>query len=102
MSGPAIEPGLWMEALKDELPYYAKGSIWRVARVWPQGPDEECSASEDCRGAGIIFVGMRMPAGANGACSCGFRPIYRPKSEIIEALTQPAPDAVRELITEDA
>lgn len=30
-----------------------------------------------------------------------FRPIYRPKSDLIEQLKQAAPDAVRELLTAD-
>lgn len=30
------------------------------------------------------------------------RPIYRPRADLIEQLKQPAPDAVRELIAEDA
>lgn len=92
MSGAAIEPGMWMEALRDERPYYAKGSLWRVDRVWPQGPTDHCMRDDTCNAPAVIFAGMRMPAGVHAACACGFRPIYKPNATLIEQLKQPAPE----------
>lgn len=102
----AIGPGDWVECV-DASPRYVpgvgmspvpaplvKGAVYRVERVVYDARWDE---------TGIVLDGIRENAWRiDGAFNVDrFRPIYRPKSEIIESLKQPAPDAVRELITAD-
>jgi hypothetical protein len=101
MAAP-IGPGDWVECV-DVSPRYQPGygwcpapdqlvlrSIYRVARVFCEpvwGVDSvvlEGLGAHETRADGAYWAGR-------------FRPIYRPKSELIDTLKQPAPAGVREL-----
>lgn len=65
------------------------GFVARVTRVFP------------CRGnhgdtPGLELASIPAPVGFHGWCACGFRPVYRPKEEVIRRLTAPAPGALLE------
>lgn len=100
MAAP-IGVGDWVEAFQsrsggNSVPAskfgFRLGGIYRVSElVW----DVHCSCGDDH--AGLNF--HTMPQHPYGFAGCQFRPIYRPKSEIIEALKAPpkhAPKRSRE------
>lgn len=90
----AIGPGDWVEYVGDGGPA-ARGQIYRVRSF-----DPTCSPCTDCGddgpGVDLDGVSLDLPAFC-GACE--LRPIYRPKSSLIETLKQPAPEILRELLT---
>lgn len=90
----AIGPGMWVEfigpRIASDLACMTIGSVWHCVRVY-DGPSSECELHGDhCRHGTLILA--EVSAGDwDGWCAGTFRPIYRPKSEIIEALKAPAP-----------
>lgn len=99
----AIGPGDWVECCQTfpELPL-SKGGLYCVEAVKFVGKD--CGLGHACDQTGLRLVGVSVRYRRTLPdlfCSGLFRPIYRPKSDLIESLKQPAPDAVRELITAD-
>lgn len=99
MSAP-IGPGDWLECIGDWPALgLAKGSIWQCDAVIECSTDAECEECGESGGFGLLLRNSTEPMeDGEGWCPCGFRPIYRPNSEIIQLLKQPAPE--REL--EDA
>lgn len=103
----AIEPGDWVEFIgRDETlkqahrveGQLAVGQIYRV-RALMRGYDR--NANTWMEGLQLFGVYAYHENGVEGAWHPSlFRPIYRPKSSLIQTLKQPAPDAVRKL--EDA
>lgn len=98
----AIGPGDWVECV-DGSPHAVCGAslvAGKLYRVRDAIPDARTARG---RGPTLCLVEIVLPIGVHGVemswALARFRPIYRPKSEIIEALKQPAP-SVRE--TEDA
>lgn len=92
----AIEPGMWVERWR---PYSGPqdtvvGQIYRVEEV---GPVWDCMAC-DSRCGGIRLAGVKCTSPGGWNSSCCFRPIYRPRADLIESLKAPSPS--REL--EDA
>lgn len=82
----AIGPGDWVERVRGGNGLNA-GSMWRVEDIDAAGG--WCVACGPSAGSiGLLLHGIRHPS-HKPWCSCGFRPIYRPKSEIIEALKAP-------------
>lgn len=98
----AIEPGMWVECIRSgtqpETAHVRVGAILCVEDVDPPRPGAECN---HCDGTcvGLRLVGVRAPFWLSGCC---YRPIYRPRSDLIQSLLQPAPEAVRERIGEPA
>lgn len=93
----AIGPGDYAEYIADDSDHFSKGDIVRV-RAFALDCLPCVSCGDDA--PGIELDGVWDPYAAFcGACE--LRPIYRPKSEVIESLKQPAPDAVREPVTAD-
>lgn len=90
MSAP-IGPGDWVECVDTrDSPVVVLHAIYLVEdTAWHR--DIPC----------LILRGVVSPRGFRKVRADCFRPIYRPKSELIEQLKQPAPDAVRELISAD-
>ena len=95
----AIGKGDWVECM-DASPHLqmghkslVSGGIYRVLELHPAGSIRgDRMAYEDA----IDLVGDSLPYPFTWSVS-RFRPIYRPKSSLIESLKRPAPDAVREL-----
>lgn len=100
----AIGPGDWVECLTPSPDTNAcvEGGLYCVEALVPAFGG--CPVCDDDMPEGMIFAGHpREPAWGGylkSWCPCRFRPIYRPKSDFIEQLKQPAPDIVREF--EDA
>lgn len=100
MAAP-IGPGDWVECLRTWSPSpgesragFQVGGLYCVADVSDARPCDECG-----RCGGLTFRGI---ARGHWFIACAFRPIYRPDSDLIESLKAPAPEAVRELISEEA
>lgn len=89
----AIGPGDWVERWRPWPGRAATvvGAIYRVEDVSPV--ENDCVGCEGC--AGLKLQGVKPIAFDGYPCdwvsACFFRPVYRPKSEIIEALKHPAP-----------
>lgn len=109
MSAP-IGPGDWVEYVggPDEWSTGSYPNHWGTSLVigniyCVQGivPGE---LFEDGRDAlELCGCNFTYPNGDRECWDAGrFRPIYRPKSELIHHLQQPAPDAVRELVFDGA
>jgi hypothetical protein len=101
MSAP-IGPGDWVEALIDcdaEFGFGAivKGSVYCVESLSCGPGDEPCSSCGSVGPGGLILKGDAPHFAGTGWCPCAFRPIYRPRADLIRSLKQPAPD--RELET---
>lgn len=86
MSEP-IGPGDWVEVVQStdrdhiQLPL---GSLWRVSAM--ESTDVPgCSENPECLAPIIDLVGQPI-CDDIGFCACGFRPIYRPSSFLIESL----------------
>jgi hypothetical protein len=81
MSEP-IGPGDWVECIQSYGdPQIRVGSVYCVAEV----DDQPC----DCGGfGGLLPVGVSFDDGGY-ACIEQFRPIYRPKFDLIERLLEP-------------
>lgn len=97
----AIGPGDWVELIGPKgvtspvCPEFVGGGLYCVEELVWTASCRVCGSKEH---AGLHIVGK--PRTKHGWAGCIWRPIYRPKSELIEILKQPAPDAVHEL--EDA
>ena len=97
MSG-AIGPGDWVEALGSDPAYdgfiaVTKGEIYCVEAAFPA--TGHCSAC-GVMGLALLLVGDRPdPFGNTDSwCGeCGFRPIYRPRADLIESLKAPPLEA---------
>lgn len=91
----AIGPGDWVEALgpRGAVSWTGAraGGVYCVEALVSTAPCDLCP--DDHPGLHLFGI-QRHPHGWAG---CQFRPIYRPKADLIEQLKQPAPDAVREL-----
>lgn len=89
MSGGAdIGVGDWVECVdaQDFAHMLSVGSVYRCESISPSG--------EFIR---LVGVGRYCPIlGAPGFCRWRFRPIYRPKSELLESLLHKADEPVRE------
>lgn len=87
----AIGPGDWVECVHAgefqgnvSRGRLVQGAIYRVRAIGLTG--------SGCLGVALVEVRDPITDRYNGFWRIGrFRPIYRPKSEIIEALKQPAP-----------
>jgi hypothetical protein len=100
MSAP-IGPGDWVECIAPCEEYGLRaGAIYCVEEVAEPATDGSC---QHCSGGcfGVLVSEAWLPVAEGYWCGARFRPIYRPKSSIIEQLKQPAPDVVRELIVAD-
>ena len=99
MAAP-IGPGDWVECVDASPcsmygpPPLTVGALYRVERIREFEP-------EVIDGWCLWLVGVRAnsPEGAFGGGR--FRPIYRPKSSIIEQLKQPVSEPIRDLIAAD-
>ncbi len=97
----AIGPGDWVECVRDGSAVHGwspltVGAIYRVRDLVEEGyPGGRVVA-------GVTLHEVATPPGEVGFWIELFRPIYRPRADLIESLKAPAPDAVRELISEDA
>lgn len=90
MSG-AIGPGDFVECIGDWPGIgLRRGSVWLCEDV-VRAP-ATCDMCDDIDAGVLMLKGYRPPAGYDGCCPCGFRPIYRPKSDLIDTLKQPAPE----------
>jgi hypothetical protein len=99
MAAP-IGPGDWVECVSNRGVYGAVtqlrvGAVYRVVAVGVTPPEDEFPNVPWVR-----LESAPLRPGKIGFRASLFRPIYRPKSDLIEALKQPAPAGVREL--EDA
>jgi hypothetical protein len=90
-----IGPGDWVECVSDDAKPMVRGRIYQVARA--HRTDAACTTCGDADGAALEIVGHPHPLGWGFCIGCEVRPIYRPRSDFIESLKQPAPPAVREL-----
>jgi hypothetical protein len=86
----AIGPGDFVECIDKAAPARALGRPFRVVEIVD---------GDVCLDCGDTAPGVELDhlscAGNVYCCGCQVRPIYRPKSEIIQSLKQPAP-SVRE------
>lgn len=91
-----IGPGDWVERIKPGRSWtgWRVGAIYRVRQL--EGPHnwacDDCGARE-----GLLFFDApdphRVILGAtpyDSWCACAFRPVYRPKASVIEAMKRPA------------
>lgn len=96
MAAP-IGPGDWVELIGPKgvtswvCPDFVGGGLYCVEELVWTAPCSKCGSSEH---AGLHLVGKARAK--HGWAGCIFRPIYRPKSEIIEALKAPAPERITE------
>ncbi len=99
----AFGPGDWIEALIDEM----KGEPGRVTVVSGRlycvesVDDNDEALCDDCGdvGVGFFIVGDEPDVAAFSRCHCAFRPIYRPRADLIETLLQPVDGVSPELET---
>lgn len=99
----AIGPGDWVECIGD-WPHVGlpKGSVWLCNHIETKDdPGVYCHLCTDREQPMLYLQGWRPPTGYEGACACGFRPIYRPRADLVESLKAPTPTAVRELVAAD-
>lgn len=96
MSAP-IGPGDWVECVKCSPHGHMRGlrlgGVYRVCEII-HGP-------RSCDGCGTNHEGLALDGlFANpGWAICAFRPIYRPRADLIQRLLSPVP-GVRESVTE--
>lgn len=93
----AIGPGDWVECVDVTSDVAGTGHDWQGERVPVEGQIYQVSdAWVDCDGYSVILVGWeRDRAARDWGRRCGFaierfRPIYRPKADLIESLKTPA------------
>jgi hypothetical protein len=102
MSAAEFAPGIWAEMYRgtQEGPFF-HGARFRVARVHDGEPLNPC---DDCipgyPAAGLELEGMPTPDGLV-LCSCAFRPLGGDRTDLIQSMRAPPPDAVRQLIEAD-
>lgn len=88
----AIGPGDWVECVdaSARIPYgpppLCLGSVYRVERV---------EADVNGWGPGVWIVGIRAESPSGGFYADRFRPIYRPKSELLESLLHKADEPLK-------
>lgn len=89
-----VGPGDWVECIDASTPAnrtynpLALGALYCVDAVIPRSntcPRDGCTCV--LRLAKVVTKPPHMP----GFCPSRFRPVYRPKAEVIQALLQPAP-----------
>lgn len=105
MSAP-IGPGDFVECVDaspdwwgDPVPLVV-GQIYRVLGIdWGEGARISPPGLEHA--PGLWLAGVRSENDEDSFALDRFRPIYRPRADLIEQLQQPAPHAVRELIAAD-
>lgn len=100
----SIGPGDWVECVDVSAPsgqlhdggFLVQGRIYQVERL-VQVRSQDLGLTP-----GVNLVGQPALHGQSGRKGgyglWRFRPIYRPKSDLIQQLQQPAPDTVRELV----
>lgn len=89
----AIGPGDWVERSTPSLTLTV-GSIWQVAAIgYHTGDRPHCSRCAPGPTPWVRLVGEPPHPDPRPFCACGFRPIYRPKQSIIEALKAPPKQA---------
>jgi hypothetical protein len=100
----AIGPGDWVECVRrPRLGVLVAGALYCTAEI-ERYPTACRSCGKACPGIRLVGEVNPSAAGWDGHDwwgSCLFRPIYRPKSSIIEQLKQPSPETIRELIAAD-
>lgn len=84
-----IGPRDWVECVEPNKRGFAVGALYLVERVHEsriKAPHCACAG----RGSiGLHFRGISEPPSPHsGWCGCGFRPIYRPKAEIMQEITR--------------
>lgn len=98
----AIGPGDWVEALITDTAEHGfiavtRGQIYCVAAAFPASYScDTCSAV----GLGLLLVGD-APTCPDVECwcgECGFRPVYRPKADLITDLLKPVEVSVEYLL----
>ena len=97
MAAP-IGPGDFVECIMqdDQFPEMRPGSIWCIEAILPD-PGFGCENSRECREPSLKFTAHPD----DNWCACAYRPIYRPRADLIESLKAPPKVApVRE--SEDA
>jgi hypothetical protein len=84
----AIGKGDYVECVYDwGYPGLSRGAVFLCdeVRVPTGGP---CGACRTLNHGALTLRGLPHPYGP-GWCGCGFRPIYRPKQELIQSLKAP-------------
>lgn len=103
MSAP-IGPGDWVEYVGDYDEAFVVGRLYCVRRIVSTGISVVCACHGKEQAFGLDVHEVQLPPNdeyhESAWCPDGFRPIYRPKADLIEQLKQPAPDIER--VTEDA
>lgn len=73
------------------------GSVYRVATVRELRWNNRCS-HDDCGTVTVELFGLRrydLPGELACFCPNRFRPIYRPRADLLASLMQPAPELER-------
>lgn len=98
--GP-IGPGDWVECLRTwpsldgSSEGFRVGGLYCVEAVYDS--DEYCDHCRTCCDA-LSFSNI---APDQGWISCAFRPIYRPREDLIQQLLQPVSETVRDVVSAD-
>lgn len=86
----AIGPGDWVECIRvgrSPTPAgFRVGAVYRVERTVKNGGCAYHGRGAKC--GGLFICEMPRP-GAGGWAACAFRPIYRPKADLIKGLLKP-------------
>jgi hypothetical protein len=80
----AIGPGDFVECIAGHA-----SRIGRVFRVLDIGPPNFCFVCGGCQG--LELSEQRRASTGGWWCPTGYKPIYRPRADLIESLMQPAP-----------
>jgi hypothetical protein len=96
----AIGPGDWVECVDPKgADWLTFGAIYLVDDVRKfHGACGHCGRKgADCDNTGLLLGGIRgiRPGCADYNCSRCFRPIYRPRAELIETLLRKADEPLR-------
>lgn len=98
----ATGPGDWVERWRpSKTGTFAVGGLYCVEEIGPFGPCATCSGCEGVRIVGVPMPNEALSGRSHGHLTnwwpiCCFRPVYRPKADLIEQLKQPAPQNERE------
>ena len=87
MSAP-IGPGDWVERIDDINELAPRGTIARCVEI--DSEEGTCSVCGDVN-CGLLLTVKHHP-GDDYWCPNHWRPIYRPKADLIERLLEPVPD----------
>lgn len=90
-----IGPGDWVECIRsaDVLTpgglrgAVTAGAVYRVERIFRV--EGRCGVCRDHPGT-VLVLGQTAESGA-GWCPCSFRPLYRPKEQLLRDLMEPVP-----------